>query len=102
MEVVKQRHVHAEYAALQRISANIDLLLPNPNFVEIKKKLEEALQLTTQYNMLPYIAHCHVSLATLYHKMNDVEKRQAELKAAVAAFEKLGMTYWANRTNQLE
>ncbi len=97
IEVVKERNIKTEYPMLLRISAEVDLYLPNPNFPEIKKKLDEALQLCIQYGMLPYVGHCHLTTADLYEKMGELEKRKTELNEALSSYEKLGMKYWIER-----
>lgn len=97
---VKERNLYSIYSLLIRTSGEIDLYLPNPNFEEIKKKLMEALELTTKYNALPYVARCHLSLSLMYKKMGDVEKEKSELKMAIDLFEKLGMPYWIKLTKE--
>lgn len=79
---------------LLRISAEIDSNLPNPNYGEIKQKIDEALRLTMQYGMLPSVGHSHLALSKLNKKMGNLDNSKAELSSALAIYEKLGMSYW--------
>lgn len=101
IKIIKERNVNVLYSVLMRISAEIDLYLPNPNQAEIKEKLEEALQATAQTGMLPSLGHCHLAFARLYQMMGDSENRKNELKSALSQYEKLGMGYWIEHVKSM-
>jgi tetratricopeptide (TPR) repeat protein len=73
--------------------AEIDLCLPNPNYEEIQKKLENLIQASENLGMQRYVARCQFSLAKLY---KQVGKKSASLEAYEAAniiYLKLGITH---------
>lgn len=77
-----------------RISAEIDLNLPQPNYSEIKEKLDSALDLSAKLGMQPHEGHCHLALAKLYRQSGNLGATQKELSAARHCYEQLGMTFW--------
>jgi predicted ATPase len=101
MMMLKERKLFALYVLLVKISADIDLCFPNPDFVEIKAKLDEAMKLFNLFGVKPYLARSYLTLATMYLKQGDQENFQSEQKKAVALFEELGMRYWVARTKAL-
>lgn len=99
MQILKERSIELEIILLLRISGEIDLLQsPQPNFDESKKKLEEALHLATEHGMIPQIGRCQFSLAHFYKKKGEEANGLSALEAATAAFEKVGMKYWSERS----
>ncbi len=101
IKILKERNITILLPVLLRMSAEIDLYLPNPNQTEIKEKLEEALQMTAQQGMLPSLGHCHLVFARLYQMMGDSENRKNELKSALSQYEKLGMPYWIDHVKKI-
>jgi predicted ATPase len=94
LKIMQERDFPAQIAWLIRTSAEIDLNLPNPNFVKIKKKLDQSLQECTRLKMDVQIAHCHFALATLHQKTQDRKAYLNELKLASEIYKKLDMNYW--------
>ncbi len=101
MGEAKERHVEMMYAMLFRISIEIDLYLPNPNYTVIKQKLEEAVKLLTEFDLQPYVIRCNLSFAEVYKKLGDAEKSKQMLEAALAYYEKMKMSYWIDYTKNL-
>ncbi len=87
-------------AGLLRISAEIDLHLPNPNWKAIKQQLDDALKLSTQLEMLPNIGHCHLAMAKLYQQMENNEESEKALEAALRIYKQLDMPYWIEQCEQ--
>jgi hypothetical protein len=44
--------------------------------------------------MRPLVAHCHLGLGALYHKVGRDAEAQAELAAAAALYRAMEMTFW--------
>ena len=44
--------------------------------------------------MRPLLAHCHLSLGTLYGRMGQAEHARAELSAAIELYRAMDMTFW--------
>ena len=51
--------------------------------------------------MRPLLAHCHLSLGTLYSHMGRREPAHAELSTAVELYRAMAMTFWLSRAEQL-
>ncbi len=101
IKILQERNITFLFPVLYRISADIDLKSPSPNYEEIKHKLDESLRLATEAGMMPTIGHCHQTFAGLYQKMGDLEKRKSALNSALASYEKLGMNYWVEQIKAL-
>jgi tetratricopeptide (TPR) repeat protein len=54
----------------------------------------QALALAEELGMRPLLAHCHLSLGTLYGRMSRVEQARAELTAAIELYRAMDMTFW--------
>jgi class 3 adenylate cyclase/tetratricopeptide (TPR) repeat protein len=54
----------------------------------------QALALAEELGMRPLLAHCHLSLGTLYGRMSRVEPARAELTAAIELYRAMDMTFW--------
>lgn len=101
IKIVLERQVQPLYGLLLRVSAEIDLAMPNPNYEEIKRKLEEALEILSKMKMWAFVGRSHLSLAKLYQKMGDIENKNKQIILTLDYFEKFKMTYWAEQTRAL-
>jgi len=99
IKMMLERQIMPVYALLLRISAELDLALPDPDIEQIKRKFNEALGLLTKMGMWVYVGRVYLSLSTLYQKMGDKENRKIQLKSALAIFEKYKMAYWVDQAN---
>ncbi len=98
IKITQERQIPSVYALLLRILAEIEMGSPNPNFPEIKAKLDESLAMLTKMTMWTYVGRCHLSYAILCQKMGDLENKKSHLKSAHDIFEKYNMTYWVEQT----
>ena len=57
----------------------------------------QAMALATELGMRPLVAHCHLGLGMLYHKLGRGEQARTELSAAIALYRALDMTFWLPR-----
>ena len=57
----------------------------------------QAFTLAEELSMRPLMAHCHLSLGTLYSRMGQVDQARAELTAATASYRSMEMTFWLSR-----
>jgi tetratricopeptide (TPR) repeat protein len=53
-----------------------------------------ALVLADELGMRPLVAHCHLSLGTLYHQMGRSEEAHAALSTAIELYRAMEMTFW--------
>ena len=54
----------------------------------------EALALAQLHGMRPLVAHCHLGLAKLYHRVGKPEEARENLTAATTRFREMGMDFW--------
>ena len=53
-----------------------------------------ALALAEPRGMRPLVAHCHLGLGKMHHRMGNPGQAQEHLTTAMAMFREMGMTYW--------
>ncbi len=58
------------------------------------------MALATELRMRPLIAHCHLSLATLYRRANHAEEAGTHLAPADAMYREMDMPFWRERARQ--
>jgi class 3 adenylate cyclase/tetratricopeptide (TPR) repeat protein len=54
----------------------------------------QALALAEPRGMRPLVAHCHLGLGRLYHKIDRREQARAELSTAIELYRAMEMTFW--------
>jgi tetratricopeptide (TPR) repeat protein len=54
----------------------------------------QALALAEELGMRPLVAHCHLSLGTLYARQGQQEQARAALSTAIALYRAMEMTFW--------
>jgi tetratricopeptide (TPR) repeat protein len=54
----------------------------------------QALALEEPRGMRPLVAHCHLGLGKMHHRMGDPGQAQEHLATAMAMYREMGMTYW--------
>ena len=54
----------------------------------------QAFALAEELSMRPLMAHCHLSVGTLYSRTGQVDQARAELSAATACYRSMEMTFW--------
>jgi hypothetical protein len=54
----------------------------------------EALAIAEELSIRPLVAHCHLGLGTLYHKIGRREEAQPELATAAEMYRAMDMTFW--------
>jgi class 3 adenylate cyclase/tetratricopeptide (TPR) repeat protein len=54
----------------------------------------EALALAQLHGMRPLVAHCHLGLAKLYHRVGKPEDARENLTAATMRYREMGMDFW--------
>jgi class 3 adenylate cyclase/tetratricopeptide (TPR) repeat protein len=55
---------------------------------------QEALALAQLHGMCPLVAHCHLGLAKLYHRVGKPEDARQNLTAATTMYREMGMDFW--------
>jgi class 3 adenylate cyclase/tetratricopeptide (TPR) repeat protein len=56
-----------------------------------------AMNLASELDMRPLVAHCHLGLGGLYRRTGDSGRAQEHLTTAGAMYSEMGMTYWLQK-----
>src|SRR3989442_1253312 len=56
-----------------------------------------AMNLASELEMRPLLAHCHLGLGSLYRRTGKPEQAQEHLSTATAMYGEMGMTYWLEK-----
>jgi tetratricopeptide (TPR) repeat protein len=86
---------HQAYAL--RLLGEIAAHREPPERHQAKDYYQQALALAEELGMRPLMAHCYLSLGTLYTKIGRREQAHAKLSAAIDLYRAMGMTFWLPR-----
>ena len=56
-----------------------------------------AMNLASELEMRPLLAHCHFGLGRLYRRTDNPEQAQEHLTTATTMYGEMGMTYWSEK-----
>jgi tetratricopeptide (TPR) repeat protein len=65
-----------------------------PDVAQAEAHYQQALALAYELGMRPLVAHCHLSVGTLYTKMGRRKQARAELSTAIELYRAMEMTFW--------
>jgi DNA-binding NtrC family response regulator/tetratricopeptide (TPR) repeat protein len=68
-----------------------------PDVTRAKAHYQQALALAEELGMRPLMAHCYLSLGTLYTKIGQRKQACADLSAAIELYRVMSMTFWLPR-----
>lgn len=100
-KIIDEREMEGQKVELLRIQAEIDLACPQPDFTDIKQKLDKSFALAVKLDMPAQIAHYHFVLAKLYEKMNDEESFHFALANSIQSYTTLNMPFWIKECQKL-
>jgi len=87
-----QERGHEAYAL--RLLGDIATHCDPPEIEEAEASYRQAMALAEELGMRPLVAHCHLSLGTLYARTGQREQARAELSAAIELCRAMEMTFW--------
>jgi tetratricopeptide (TPR) repeat protein len=87
-----QERGHEAYAL--RFLGDIAAQREPPEVAEADASYSQALALADELGMRPLLAHCHLSLGTLYARMGQRQQARTELAAAIDLYRVMEMTFW--------
>ena len=70
---------------------------PDPGAAEVHYR--HALQLATELEMRPLVAHCHLGLGQLYRRTGDEAKAKEHLTTAATMYREMGMDFWLEQAD---
>jgi tetratricopeptide (TPR) repeat protein len=65
-----------------------------PDVAQAEAHYQQALALAEELGMRPLVAHCHLSLGTLYAKTGQWEQARTALSMAIALYHDMDMPFW--------
>jgi class 3 adenylate cyclase/tetratricopeptide (TPR) repeat protein len=80
-----------------RLLGEIATTADPPNVAQAEGYYGEALALAEELEVRPLVAHCHLSLGTLYQKVGRDEQAHAELATAAEMYRSMEMTLWLEK-----
>src|SRR5215831_20398183 len=66
-------------------------------FEDAEGLYRQALALAEPRGMRPLVAHCHLGLGKMHHRMGNPGQVQEHLVIASAMYREMNMTYWLGR-----
>jgi tetratricopeptide (TPR) repeat protein len=91
-----QERGHEAYAL--RLLGDIAAHRDPPEFEPAEAHYQQALALANELGMSPLQAHCHRSLGMLYRQTGLQAQARTELRAAIALYRTMEMTFWLPQT----
>ena len=74
----------------------------NPQKVEqAEDAYRQAMAAADKLGMYPLLAHCHLGLGTLYHRIGRLELAQSELSRAIKMYHAMEMAFWLMRAQAI-
>lgn len=80
-------------STLLRLSAEIDLHLPSPDYAAIKYQLQLSMESGGKLGMISNKARCQLVLANMYQQMGDIKAYEQALQMAHQSLDELGIRY---------
>jgi tetratricopeptide (TPR) repeat protein len=77
-----------------RLLGDIHAQRQPPDVAPAETHHREALALAEELSMRPLVAHCHLSLGTLYARTGQREQARAALTTALDLYRAMDMTFW--------
>ncbi len=71
-----------------------------PDLAGAEAHYHEALELATPLGLAPLVACCHLGLGQVGRRRGDARRAREHLDIALAAFNRMGMTPWAQETER--
>jgi tetratricopeptide (TPR) repeat protein len=65
-----------------------------PEAEQAETHYRQALALADELGMRPLVAHCHLSLGTLYATIGQPAQARAALSSAITLYRTMDMTFW--------
>jgi tetratricopeptide (TPR) repeat protein len=94
LALARERQERGYQAYALRLLGDIAARRKPPEYEQAKAHYQQALALADELGMRPLMAHCHLSLGTLYAKVDQRELARAELSAAIELYRAMAMTFW--------
>ena len=92
-----QEHSGALRAWSLRTLGKVALAQEPPDADQAEGAFRQASVLARELGMRPLVAHCHLSLGTLYRRTKDRSRAEEHLALALGLFRDMAMELWATR-----
>jgi predicted ATPase/class 3 adenylate cyclase len=94
LENARHRKMRGAEARALWLLGEIALRRDPPDLAPAEAHYQQALALAEELGMRPLLAHCHLSLGTLYVKTGQREQARTELSTAIKLYRDMDMTFW--------
>ena len=94
LEMARAQPQRGTEAWAWRLLGEIAAAADPPSVQEAETAYGEALTRASDLGMRPLVAHCHLSLGTLYRRNGDAVKGREHLTTAITLYGEMGMRFW--------
>jgi DNA-binding SARP family transcriptional activator len=94
LELSRDHKERGNEACVLRLLGEIASRRDPPDVETAEGSYREALGLAGELGMRPLVAHCHLGLGRLHHRIGQVARARAELSTAIELFRAMDMTFW--------
>jgi class 3 adenylate cyclase/tetratricopeptide (TPR) repeat protein len=99
LTLARERKQRGVEAWALRLLGEITTRAGPPEVEQAEAYYRQALALANELGMRPLVAHCHLGLGTLYHKLGRDQQAQAEMTTAAEMYRTMEMTYWLEKAD---
>ena len=97
LDLATAQHERGSRAYALRILGDIGCHDEPVDVAAVESCLREALELAAELGMRPLVAHCHLSLGTLYRRTDKPEPAREHLTSAITMYREMDTTYWLEK-----
>jgi tetratricopeptide (TPR) repeat protein len=94
LDLARQHKERANEALALHQLGTLHAAADHPDAAQAEAHYQHALALAEELGMRPLVAHCYLSLGTLYAKIGRREQARAKLSAAIDLYQAMEMTFW--------
>jgi tetratricopeptide (TPR) repeat protein len=94
LALAREHQERGNQAYALRLLGDIAAQRELPEAKQAEAHYRQALALAQDLGMRPLMAHCHLSLGTLYVKTGQRQQARTELSTAIELYRDMGMTFW--------
>jgi tetratricopeptide (TPR) repeat protein len=97
LALARERKQRSMQAFCHRVEAEVTMRVEPFDPDAAERQYREALVLATELGMRPLIAHCHLGLGMLHHRIRDRAKGDESFTTSIAMYREMGMDFWLKK-----
>jgi tetratricopeptide (TPR) repeat protein len=97
LALAREHHERGHEAWTLRLHGEISLARGHPGMDAAEGAYRQAMDLAQRLEMRPLLAHCHLGLGRLLHRLGRAAAARRELEGSLTLFRSMAMEIWASR-----